>query len=1207
MNDNGKKCRKALSALSPRMDGEGTVCNIRSIAKNGENRKIRSLNVSQTYASSPVFSQYNSSNLVDLVRFRARVQPDDDAFIYLEDGVSEEIHLTNSALDRRSRAIGAWLQKHNKTGERILLLFPPGLEFITAFFGCLYAGATAVPVYPPRRNRSMLRIQAVADSSNAALALTTSDVYKRVTELIEETPDLKNIPWLSTDQLPAGIEDEWVEPNLDLSSLAFLQFTSGSTGTPKGVMLSHGNMLHNSLLIQTGFEHTRSSKGVFWLPSYHDMGLIGGIIQPLYCGRTNVLMSPLSFLLKPYRWLAAITKYGGTTSGGPNFAYDMCVQKIRDDQLDSLDLSSWQVAFNGAEPVQPETLENFTKKFERCGFRYEAFYPCFGLAEGTLIVTGGTQSAPPKTKTVDADALAADKIVDAIPGTDHIKRLVSSGSVILDQKLRIVDPVTRRVCGENAVGEIWTSSPSVAQGYWKNPAATEETFHAYTSDTNEGPFMRTGDLGFLSEGELYVTGRIKDLIILRGVNLYPQDIEMTAQKVHPLLRLNAGGAFMLGDDRDEKLVLVQEVERRFRPGDETEIFPEIRKAIALEHEVPIDTIVLVRAGTVPKTSSGKIQRHACRDGFQNGTLSELARWSLAAAGSAETPSKPARKTLGSYADEENPLHYDPNASKLSADETQGEPRSTESDAGEMAKLFAVKKALEKQPVEPEKPALISLRAIDYNETAKIVLEEVHRIAKERAKGLTLDTDINELGLDSLERMEILASLEDKFGGQFPESVLPTLSTGREVVDATRKYLGGGSRLEAEERVFKVSEASCDFAQFPEYKIFKQKMDLLASTKMSHFFDVHEGITDSTTVIDGKTYSNFAAYNYISAAGHPAVTEAAVEAARKYGTSTSASRIVSGTKPIHVELEREIARFLGTDDAITFTAGHQTNETTIGHLMGADDLILHDALAHNSLVQGCILSGARRRPFPHNDWEAIDWILQKHRDRYRRVLIVCEGVYSMDGDYPDLPKFIEIKKKHHAMMMIDEAHSLGVLGKTGRGIAEFFDVDRRDVEVWMCTLSKTLGACGGYISGRREMIQYLKFTTPAFMFSAAMSPPVAAAALEALHLLEREPERCERLRDNSRFFKKCAQNLGMDTGLATETGVVPIIIGDSIKCLAISKMLFDRGINANPILHPAVEEKASRIRFFLTCSHTHEQLRYAAETLAAVIKELDNRS
>ena len=1151
-------------------------------------------------------SALNYSNLTDLVRFRARFQPSEDGFIYLEDGVGEEIHLTYGELDRKSRAIGAWLQKHGKSGERILLLYPPGLEFICAFFGCLYAGATAVPVYPPKRNRSMLRIQAVADSSAAALALTTADVYKRVGELIDESPNLKDIPWFSTDRIEQGIEDEWTDPGNGLDTLAFLQYTSGSTGTPKGVMLTHGNMLHNSILICTGFEHTRSNRGVFWLPSYHDMGLIGGIIQPLYCGRPNILMSPLSFLLKPYRWLAAISKYKGTTSGGPNFAYDQCVQKIRDDQLDSLDLSSWQVAFNGAEPVQAETLEAFARKFERCGFRYDAFYPCFGLAEGTLIVTGGAKSEGPKIKTVDADALSEDKIIDAIPGTDRVKRLVSSGRVILDQRVAIVDPVTKIACPDNTVGEIWTSSASVAAGYWQKPKETEETFHAYIADTGEGPFMRTGDLGFLCDGELYVTGRIKDLIIIRGVNLYPQDIEATAQKTHPLLRANCGGAFMIGDDRDEKLVLVQEVERRFREGDEKEIFPEIRKAIALEHEVPIDAIVLVRAGSIPKTSSGKIQRHACREGYLSETLNELARWSLA---EQERVSPTARKrtTLGSYTEDENPLTFDPNAHKLDA---EAEPAPPITDGGEMASVFTVReqKPAEEKPKPPRERKTVSLADLDYNQTAKIVLEEVHRIAKERAKGLTLDTDITELGLDSLERMEILASLEDLFGGQFPEAVLGSINTGREVVNAVRQYLGGGvQKLDDEgEKTFEVTDAAADFAQFPEYIALKTKLDLVSQMKLSHFFDVHEGVTSAMTQIDGKPYSNFAAYNYISASGHPDVTRAAQEAAAKYGTSSSASRIVSGTKPIHVELENEIARFLGTDAAVTFTAGHQTNESVVGHLMGPDDLILQDALSHNSLVEGAILSGARRRPFPHNDWEAVDWILQKYRSRYRRVLITLEGVYSMDGDYPDLPRFIELKKRHKALLMIDEAHSLGVLGATGRGIGEFFGVDRKDVDLWMCTLSKTLAACGGYISGCKELILYLKYTTPAFMFSAAMSPPVAGAALEALHLLEREPERCEALRQNSRFFKQYAQKRGLDTGLATETGVVPVIIGNSMKCLKISKMLFDRGVNANPILHPAVEEKASRIRFFLTSSHTEEQLKAAvdatADSIAALEKE-----
>ncbi len=1152
-------------------------------------------------------SMFDHSNLVKLLQFRATVQPNDTAFLYLTDGIGgegHEIRLTYKELDRRCRALGGWLQKNRYDGKRILLLYPPGLEFIVGFFGCLYAGATAVPIYPPRKNRSMLRVQAVADSAEASLALTTNDVMSRVREMIDETPNLKKIAWSTTDRDLAGFEDLWNDPNLDSDALAFLQYTSGSTGTPKGVMISHGNMLHNSLLISTGFEHTRSHSGVFWLPSYHDMGLIGGIIQPIYCGRPNVIMSPLSFIMKPYRWLAAISKYRGTTSGGPNFAYDACVKGIREELLDTLDLSCWEVAFNGAEPVQAETMERFAKKFERCGFRYEAFYPCFGLAEGTLIVTGGQKSKAPVIKTVDADSLANGSVIDAIPGTDRVRRLVSSGRIILDQKVRIVDPETLNICPDNKVGEIWTSSPSVAKGYWKNPNATAETFQAYTADTKEGPFMRTGDLGFMCDGELFVTGRIKDLIIIRGVNLYPQDIEATAQRTMPnLLKLNAGGAFMIGADNDEKLVLIQEVERRFRPEEHAaQTFAEIRKAIAIEHEVPIDTIVLVRTGTVPKTSSGKIQRHSCRDMFLNDELSVVARWSVSdeSADQVNVVTLPTKRSLGSYTEADNPLNYDPNAEKLLDDDAAiaGQAKQSPYPVSEMKDVFKVEKRPAVQPkAEPAAPAAPSVSPADlsYQETAKIVLEEVHRIAKDRARGITLDSDITELGLDSLERMEILASLEDRFGGQFPEAILPDLATAREVVDAVRQYLGHGVKVnERERKIYEVNDASNDFSLFPEYLQIKEKLVYLDKKNLSHFFDVHESITDDVTYIRGKKFINFASYNYIGASGHPEVIAAAQEAAKLYGTSASASRIVSGTKPVHVELERAIADFLGTDDSLTFTAGHQTNESVIGHLMNEYDLILFDQLIHNSSYEGAVLSGARRRPFPHNDYEAAEWILKNHRSEYRRVLIVLEGVYSMDGDYPDLPKFIELRNKYKTLLMIDEAHSIGVLGKTGRGIGEFFNVNRRDVDLWMCTLSKTFGSCGGYIAGRQELIDYLKYTTPAFMFSAAMAPPVAAAALASVKLLEREPQRCEQLRANSRFFKKTANELGLNTGLATESGVVTVVIGNSVKCLKLSKYLFDHGVNANPILHPAVEEKAARIRFFLTYSHTEEEMRKTLE-------------
>ena len=496
--------------------------------------------------------------------------------------------------------------------------------------------------------------------------------------------------------------------------------------------------------------------------------------------------------------------------------------------------------------------------------------------------------------------------------------------------------------------------------------------------------------------------------------------------------------------------------------------------------------------------------------------------------------------------------------------------------------------------------------MSYEETARAVLEEVYRVAKERARNITLDTDIPSLGLDSLERMEILASLEDRFGGQFPEDVLPTMSTAREVVEGVRKYLGAGRAFsDPNAKRFEIDESCYDFSKFPEYISIHQKFEMAKSLGMNHFFEPHEGPAGATIKIGGKEYINFSTYNYIGTSGEPSVTAAAQAAVARYGTTAGASRIVAGEIPLHRELEDEITRFLGTEDTILLVGGHQTNESIIGHLMGSEDLILHDSLAHNSIVQGCILSGARRRPFPHGDWNAVDKILAQHRNKYRRVLIVLEGVYSMDGDYPNLPEFIKVRNRYRTLLMVDEAHSIGVLGKTGRGIGEHFNIDRRDVDVWMCTLSKTFASCGGYISGRKELVEYLKYTAPSFMFSVGMPPAQTGAALAALRVLEREPQRAQKLRDNSGYFKELARGYGMNVGLAQDTGVVPVIIGNSIKTLAASHQLFLHGINAHPILHPAVEEHQARIRFFLTSLHSFEQIKTTVDTLAAILKELES--
>ncbi|MEH1798883.1 MAG: amino acid adenylation domain-containing protein [Nostoc sp.] len=560
------------------------------------------------------------STVVEVLRLRSSTQPDRDAFTFLLDGETEQTTLTYQELDRRSRQIAAQLQALGLAGERALLLYPAGLDFLVAFFGCLYAGVVAVTAYPPRNERNTPRIKAISIDAQAAIALTTTEILPIVRSLMSQKTDLESLQWLTTDNLAEGIEDAWQEPSIDRDTLAFLQYTSGSTGTPKGVMISHGNLLHNADTTYQFMEHSPESKFVTWLPMYHDMGLIGGILQPLYGGFPCIIMPPTSFLQRPYRWLQAISHYKGTTSGGPNFAYELCTQKITPEQKETLDLSSWSVAFNGAEPIRYDTLERFAAAFADCGFRKEAFYPCYGMAETTLMVSGVQKATSPIIKTVQKSALESNRVVASSVKDEDVYHFVSCGRVIPELEVAIANPETLSSCKPGEIGEIWVSGPSVGQGYWNRLQETAETFHAYLSDTGVGPFLRTGDLGFLQNSELFITGRAKDLIIIRGRNLYPQDIELTAERSHSSLHSGASAAFTAEVNNEERLVIVQELKFRAKPNLE-EVISAIRQAVTEEHEVQVYAVVLIKPGSIPKTSSGKIQRRATRTQFQNGELS----------------------------------------------------------------------------------------------------------------------------------------------------------------------------------------------------------------------------------------------------------------------------------------------------------------------------------------------------------------------------------------------------------------------------------------------------------------------------------------------------------------------------------------------------------------------------------------------------------
>jgi acyl-CoA synthetase (AMP-forming)/AMP-acid ligase II len=473
------------------------------------------------------------------------------------------------------------------------------------------------------------------------MVLTTSAILSNTDGLFAHAPELQKLRWLATDEVAGSLAAEWRDPAATGDTLALLQYTSGSTAEPKGVMISHGNLLHNSSYINRLFALIADSITVTWLPAFHDMGLTNGIIQPVYKGRPCYLMAPVAFLMQPIRWLQAISRYKATISGGPNFAYELCTRRTTPEQRATLDLGSWDVAYNGAEPVRADTIKRFVATFAPSGFRPSAFHPSYGLAEATLLVSGGSLRDE-MIRTIQLAALEQNRILDACAPQQNVRTLVGSGHTLDDTKIVIAHPESLIACAPDEVGEIWVSGPSVTRGYWNRPEETVRACRAYLKDTGEGPFLRTGDLGFMQDGELFVTGRLKDLIIISGRKLYPQDIELTVEQSHPALRPACCAAFSVDGTGGEQLIIAAEVEPRYQPAvrnrpvggahahpngrlplDVEAVIRAIRRAVAEEHDARVHAVVLLRAGRIPKTTSGKVKRHACQAGFLQGTLEGL--------------------------------------------------------------------------------------------------------------------------------------------------------------------------------------------------------------------------------------------------------------------------------------------------------------------------------------------------------------------------------------------------------------------------------------------------------------------------------------------------------------------------------------------------------------------------------------------------------
>ncbi|MFA6034806.1 MAG: beta-ketoacyl synthase N-terminal-like domain-containing protein, partial [Myxococcota bacterium] len=589
-------------------------------------------------------------SLADILRWRADSNGDHTALTYLADGVNEAAKLSFGTLDRMARGVAAMLQQNNTRGESVILLFEPGPEFLVGFLACIYAGARGVPLYPPdvkRLARTLPRFLAIVEDCRAGVILTTTKMKAMGTAVFEFAPQLATRKWLAVDDVPPALYKEWSDPGVSLDELAFLQYTSGSTGDPKGVEVTHRALLLNFTLLGVAFSAVPGENTVTWLPNYHDMGLIDGWMRPIFNGSHSAAMPPMAFLKNPASWLKAISKYRAGVSGGPNFAYELCIAKVPEADIAELDLSCWHTAYCGAEPVRAETVRRFSERFARCGLRPQAFSAGYGLAEATLVVGCNSCSEMPVFYPVRKADLEKNRVVEAAPGDKDVQVAVGVGKPVVDTT--IVDPETRLRCPVGKVGEIWLSGPSLARGYMNRPEINREMFGATLSDTGEGPYLRTGDMGFMrADGELFIGGRRKDLVIIAGKNHYPQDIEKTVEESdRKNLRPGCTAAFSIEMDNAEKLVIVQELQ----PGAKDPDIASIRAAVTEDHGVDPYSIVLSKTGTIPKTSSGKIQRKATKESYVKGELDVVASWKAgaqpareekagtAAAGAAEKPAR----------------------------------------------------------------------------------------------------------------------------------------------------------------------------------------------------------------------------------------------------------------------------------------------------------------------------------------------------------------------------------------------------------------------------------------------------------------------------------------------------------------------------------------------------------------------------------------
>jgi 8-amino-7-oxononanoate synthase len=1116
------------------------------------------------------------SSLIDMLTTRAKHQPTETAYTFLRDGKNNAVSINYRDLDKRAKAIALTLQQKAQAGDRVMIVVPPGLDFIATFMGCVYANIIAVPGYPPGLTRASINsIRNIADDSGAKLLISTEGWIDE--GKFDDILSGSNLKTLYAFEKLESCEGEWIAPDVSGDDIAFLQYTSGTTGDPKGVMISHNNLLSNLETLRVGFKYVPEDTAVFWLPPYHDMGLIGAIFSAVYCNFHAVLMAPATFVRRPLLWLQAITKYKATVTGSPNFGFEMCVRAANKSSKKDLelDLGTLRLAFNGAETVRVNSMAEFNEKFASYGLRKEAITPCYGLAEGTLMCT--TQSV---TKIIgynkfDMNELETDHIVDISvkhqqENVNNWREIVSVGKTQAAVHCRIVNPHTLKNCEDNKIGEVWIQGPSVSAGYWQRSEKSAEVFGARIKDEDSGQFLRTGDRGFMSDGELYITSRIKDLIIIRGRNFSAEDIELSVRQVDPSLKPHRCIAGMSEVNNKEILIVSIEFDHKVascpKGADDhlrfNEIADGIRRSVMQDQGIEVETIIVQKNGHTPITTSGKLRRKLCIERFIN--------------------------------KEELPVY----ASSLSSDT----------------------KNIENSNSSQDRQSLTPFSRTELQKKFKIAAEAVFKCP------MSISDKFVTLNMDSLKSTELVIAMSDVVGWEIPLDILkPESSIETVVFELVKDSLQTPSfaknvsvKAIAQEDNSQVNDKTAidtngirHIEKFDEGAPLSKRLELhrehlnglKRNNALCYGLTQQNSPSNTDISLENQKLTVFSSYSYLGLNHHAEVLQAKHDAVHKYGSGSHAVMLLGGYTDEHKKLEKLLSRNFMCEDTALFSSGYAANLAAIDTLMGTDGIIFCDMLVHTSIMDGCRISGATIQMFPHQNVDALDRMLSRAAPEAPKLVIV-DGVYSLRGEIANLPELIEISHRHNALIMVDEAHALGAIGEFGRGTAEYHNVEGQ-VDIITGGLGKGIPAYGGYVSGRRDIVEFLRFRANTYVYSGGMDVGNVAAAAQAIELMNREPKHMQQMRSNITLMEDLLNKYKIPS-LQWDAPCMPVITEDAESASLLAAALKDQGYYVAPITYPAVPKNQQGLRLTVTAAHTHQQIRDFAEVLYHTINQLETK-